>query len=221
MNKRIENFEIQKVAAVNHRELYEIYFKGIPDSFDINGVHMPGVEPVAQKAIYHLNQIINSPEGTEKDTLDLAKIYHQGMHNFEPNLNKAEDIYLNLANQRINEKTWYKVMEGLDDIHKIRTYEWLNLPLPEPEPEQDIPENGNCGPGTTLQDGICVVNSENENTDTNVKWGGPYQDKKTAPNLDPVVDYDYELIYMIILVTVGIIASITVAFFVRIRSKRK
>ena len=95
-------------------------------------------------------------------------------------------------------------------------------PLPEPEPEQDIPENGNCGPGTTLQDGICVVNSENENTDTNVKWGGPYQDKKTAPDLDPVVDYDYELIYMIVLVTVGIIASMAGAsFFVMIRRKRR
>ena len=35
-----------------------------------------------------------------------------------------------------------------------------------------------------------------------------YQDKKTAPDLDPVVDYDYELIYMIILVTVGIITTI-------------
>jgi len=98
----------------------------------------------------------------------------------------------------------------------------FGAPPPEPEPEQDALGYGNCGPGTTLQDGICVVNSENEKIDTDVEWGGSYQDRQHTPDLNPIPDYDYELIYMIILVTVGIIASMAgVSFFVIIRRKRK
>ena len=93
-------------------------------------------------------------------------------------------------------------------------------PLPEPEPEQNIVENENCGPGTTLQDGICVVNSENKNTDTNMKWESAYQDKKTALDSDSVVDY--ELIYLIILIIIGIIAGMAgVVFFMMVRRKRR
>ncbi len=115
-----------------------------------------------------------------------------------------DDIYYN------NESCEMLERDGFDD------------PLPEPEPEQDIPVSENCGPGTTLQDGICVVNSENENAETNVKWGDPYQDKKTALDLDPVVNYDYELIYTIVLISIVIIAGMTgVVFFVIIRRKRR
>ena len=45
-----------------------------------------------------------------------------------------------------------------------------------PEPEQDRPVYENCGPGTTLQDGICVADeSQKTTTDSSAKWGGPYQ----------------------------------------------
>lgn len=47
---------------------------------------------------------------------------------------------------------------------------------PVPEPEQDRPIYENCGPGTTLQDGICVVYESQKTTmDSSAKWGGPYQ----------------------------------------------
>lgn len=45
---------------------------------------------------------------------------------------------------------------------------------PVPEPQQDRPIYENCGPGTTRQDGICVVTKDDQNTESS-KWG-TYQD---------------------------------------------
>jgi hypothetical protein len=43
---------------------------------------------------------------------------------------------------------------------------------PIPEPEQDSPVYENCGPGTTLHNGICVVDKTKENSsDSSVRWG--------------------------------------------------
>ena len=95
-------------------------------------------------------------------------------------------------------------------------------PEPVPEPEQEFIENRNCGVGTTLQDGICVVNSKNENPETDTKWGSAYQEELPAPDLSSTLDSDLEFIYMIILVTVGIIAGIVGGlFFFVIRRKTK
>jgi len=48
--------------------------------------------------------------------------------------------------------------------------------IPEPEPEQDRPIHENCGPGTTLQNGICVVDeSQKATTDSSAKLGNPHQ----------------------------------------------
>lgn len=127
---------------INHRALYEMYYNGVPDTFDINGNRIPGVEPDAQKAIKYLNLLINSPEGNEEDVVNLAKIYHQGMHKFERNLDEAENIYLRLSNKNIKQKTFVEVLEGIKNIQKTRVYSWLNLPidhdptkLPTDEPE--------------------------------------------------------------------------------------
>lgn len=79
----------------------------------------------------------------------------------------------------------------------------FGAPLPEPEPEQDRPVYENCGPGTILQDGVCVVISEKDSVDTTVKWEDPFYENLPPPNLEPIRDYDYELIYMAILVIIG------------------
>ena len=92
--------------------------------------------------------------------------------------------------------------------------------IPEPEPEQDKIEYQNCGPGTTLQDGICVVNSENENPEFDTKWGGPYQNNQDNPNLNPMIDYDYDSIYMIILIIGGIIGTVVIGVVFVIKNKK-
>lgn len=88
-------------------------------------------------------------------------------------------------------------------------------------PEQDRPVYEDCGPGTVLQDGVCVVISENEPFDTTEKWGDPFYEKLPPPNLEPVRDYDYELIYVMILLTVVIISGVTGGIIFVIRRKRR
>ncbi len=126
------------------RELFELYYRGVPDTYDLNGKLIHGVEPNAFKAIDYLLIVIKSPHSTEKDVLNLAKIYHYGMHMFDRNLDKAEEIYNSLKNSR-NVETMEIVKEALSDIQKIRVYSWLNLPLepviPVTPVVPEIPEN--------------------------------------------------------------------------------
>ncbi len=110
------------------RELYELYYKGIPDTYDNEGNIIPGVEPNPIKAIEFLTIIINSPEGTEHDMLDLAKLYHYGMHNLDVDIDKAEEIYSGMLRSYITDDSRQIVLSALTDIKKIRTYKWLNLP---------------------------------------------------------------------------------------------
>ena len=126
--------------------------------------------------------------------------------------NGGEDIFLEWWDDDV-----YYNNEDCEMVNR----DGFGAPLPEPEPEQDIPEYLNCGPGTTLQDGICVVNSENENTDMNVKWGGPYNTKQPTSNLNPTLDYDYEFIYMIILTIIVTIGGIIGGIIFVIRRKRR
>ena len=49
-----------------------------------------------------------------------------------------------------------------------------NYPPGSPIPEQDIPINENCEPGTTYQDGICLVSSEQEPDEIFGTWEATY-----------------------------------------------
>ncbi len=44
-----------------------------------------------------------------------------------------------------------------------------------PEPEQDRPLGKNCGPGTLLEEGICVVAKDDKKAESSSRWG-TYQD---------------------------------------------
>lgn len=61
-----------------------------------------------------------------------------------------------------------------------------------------------CGPGTKLVDGVCIVINP-----------------ELDPRLAPIVDYDYGLIYMTILLIMGIIAGVIGGIVFVIRRKRK
>lgn len=117
----IKNYNVE-------RELYELYYTGIPDTYDNDGNIIQGVKPNPVKAIEFLTIIINSLEGTEQDTLDLARLYHYGMHDLEADIDKAESLYNSMLKNYITDDARQKVGAALTDIRKIRTYRWLNLP---------------------------------------------------------------------------------------------
>lgn len=58
-----------------------------------------------------------------------------------------------------------------------------------PEPVSDTPIYENCGLGTILQDGVCVVTLEQESVDTFGKWEAPYE-KLPQPNLRASCSFD-------------------------------
>lgn len=103
-----------------------------------------------------------------------------------------------------------KVQELVGDVPFVLLYEesparWEDDgPSPEPilEPKQEQTIHENCGPGTALEDGVCVVNSDYESTDTGVKWGDFYNKKYSSPNSNHFIDY--ELFYLIVFVIVGL-----------------
>jgi len=146
---------IPKRSYQKERELYELYYKGIPDTYNLDNILIPGVEPDAKKAIEYLNLVINSTDGHEQDFLNLAKIYHYGMHKFERNLDKAEQIYLNLKHQFITEETWHTIVDALADINKIRVYSWLNLPMNDDD-DDDEPRPPAVQPPRNHQENIQV-----------------------------------------------------------------
>jgi hypothetical protein len=138
VNNLIENEPLLVPNIDKERELFEMFYKGIPDTYDLRGNLIRGVEPNALKAIGYLQIIINSPYGTEQDILRLARIYHYGMHLFDRNLDKAEEIYNSLKFENINNETRATIKEALADIQKIRVYTWLNLPLERPTVNPDF-----------------------------------------------------------------------------------
>ena len=109
-----------------------------------------------------------------------------------------------------------KIKNLVDDVSFVLLYEeapvrWTHdgpPPLmPEPEPQQDESIGKKCGPGTILQDGMCVANSKNKSSDPKVKWVAPYENAP-SPNLESIGNYNDELSYIGILIITIIAAGI-------------
>lgn len=126
---QIDKKEEETREDKDHRKLFELYFQGINEKYDNNGNKIPGIEPNPDKAIYHLKKLIDSIDGNNNDVLRLAKIYHQGMHNLEPNLDEAEKIYTAILNNCGELDIRNEAQDGIDNISRIKALEWLNLPL--------------------------------------------------------------------------------------------
>ena len=124
---------------IKGRKLYDLYFRGIHDTYDLRGNKIKGIEPNAREAIKQLEMIISSQEsqGTSpaRDLINLARIHHFGMHGYEPNPETraiAEAIYKKVYNSGDNSgdldrESLDLAREGLEDLEKIKTYGWLNL----------------------------------------------------------------------------------------------
>lgn len=74
-----------------HIDLYKKYLAGVDESFDQQGNLIPGVPPDIQKAIYHMQQAILL--GFNDGFLEIARIFHRGAYNFQPDTQKALEYY--------------------------------------------------------------------------------------------------------------------------------
>ena len=96
-NIHIGDFRLNKIAY--HTKLCELYYAGVPNRYDNDGNSIKGIEPNALKVIHHLKKIIEySPQQSQIDSarLELAKLYHLGMHKFKPQLKVAKKMYTSI-----------------------------------------------------------------------------------------------------------------------------
>lgn len=145
--------KIKPSTFVDHRSLYELHHSGIPDIYDNEGNKIKGVEPDPIKVIYHLENLISSDKCSIKDELFEAKLYHQGMHNLEPDLEKAEELYKKLYAKLYNKfdgtgveptqdelDVMAECTDEINQLDKMKVYEWLNLG-PDGAPRRNIEED--------------------------------------------------------------------------------
>ena len=118
------------------------------------------VEPIKEPendCFYHLRINVNNVDQIDIDSISVAA------GRWEPvtvNEYKCDEVY----------KHYFDSYEsGPAELQQTYTNDF-----PVPESEQDRPAYENCGPGTTLQDGICVANETNENKSPSYKWGKGY-----------------------------------------------
>jgi len=122
------------VPIRKYRELYKLYLKGVPDKYDTNGNKIEGVEPQSQLAIKYASLILNDKQHTDQDLINLAKIYHHGMHKFKPDIEKAEFIYQQLQKHAKSPTGLVEANEGLKSIQDMKVRKWLNLPYTNQQP---------------------------------------------------------------------------------------
>jgi len=104
--------------------LADLYINGIPDTYNLSGTKLSGIEPAPDKAMEVLMQAIKL--GSTTALLKLGKIYHYGVGDLEPNLIKAKNIYTIVLNR--NEPTLkFIASEKLKDIiHEQQQQHFLN-----------------------------------------------------------------------------------------------
>ncbi len=142
--KRLQNFHIEEKKENNrlnkihyHTKLYDLYYSGVPDKYDNDGNKIKGIEPNSVKVIKHLRKIIKYSPKSQIDSikLDLAKLYHFGMHKFQPQLKVAKKLYKSIILSCKNEDVHVQTEDLLErvnkDIRENHVYKWLNLKQPK------------------------------------------------------------------------------------------
>ena len=137
IEEKKENYRLNKIDY--HIKLYDLYYSGVPDKYDNDGNKIKGIEPNSIKVIKHLRKIIKYSPKSQIDSarLDLAKLYHFGMHKFKPQLKVAEKLYKSIISSCLNEEIHVQTKDLLarinEDIRENHVYKWLNLKQPKRE----------------------------------------------------------------------------------------
>ena len=113
----------------NYLSLKDLYYNGIPDKYDLNGLKIKGIPPDPELSIYYLNLAIQ--EGYLRGWIELGQMYHYGFYNFPSDLDRAEQIYQyiikNISDQSILNEVNDLYWEANEENQKIKTHQWLNL----------------------------------------------------------------------------------------------
>ena len=127
--KQLEDNNQNMKKKYIYKKLHDLYYNGIPDKYDLRGNKIKGIKPCPIKAINYL--ILAHQYGDNDALLKLAQIHHNGMYNFEPNLDKAEQYYKNVINNSFTKDQLLSAQEGLDKLIEERkilsVYNWLNI----------------------------------------------------------------------------------------------
>ena len=134
------------VPAEYWYKLYRLYYDGVHDKYDLRGNKILGVKPDPTKAMKYLHNACRV-SGDSRLWLQLAGIYHNGMFNFEPQLEYARDMYQNIYKAYLPQvqqggqaaqSAWdacaqagAAVNEIKKELHTRYVHGWLNLKTPK------------------------------------------------------------------------------------------
>ena len=142
-NIHIGDFRLNKIAY--HTKLCELYYAGVPNRYDNDGNSIKGIEPNALKVIHHLKKIIEYSPQSQIDSarLELAKLYHLGMHKFKPQLKVAKKMYTSILWSRGGTKDdVYVQTEALlerinKEIYEVHVHKCLSEDQARTEPHSN------------------------------------------------------------------------------------
>ena len=116
-----------------YASLFYMYKDGVPDKYNSNGDKIKGIEPDAYKAIEQIKLGVRCGWG-RWGLLELAMLLHYGIHNFDPDLEKARDLYKYIIrttrDSRLKKEALEKYQEIDYNINQLKVYDWLNIEPP-------------------------------------------------------------------------------------------
>lgn len=126
---------------LNHIKLFKMYRDGVPDQYDSDGNKLKGIAPNAHRAIHHIRQGINNGWGNW-GLFELAKLLHYGIVNFDPDLEKARQLYMHIIlrtkDARLTSESQQKYKEICFTINQLKVFRWLNISPPLEKPSQQF-----------------------------------------------------------------------------------
>lgn len=98
-----DNFIDEFEEINNLEELFDLYYRGVYSTYDIEGNLIPGVEPNPSMSINILKELFNLT-GDYKYLFRLGQLVHRGMHKYPSNKKLAIDYFNYIVNNTDDEK---------------------------------------------------------------------------------------------------------------------
>lgn len=117
------NEDLNQFNEINNlEELFELYYRGIYSTYDIDGNMIPGIEPNASMSINILKELFNLTNDYHY-LFRLAQLIQRGMHNYAPNNKLAIDYYnyiiMNSNDQQVRNEAFTELIEinSEEEVH--------------------------------------------------------------------------------------------------------